>query len=305
MPKARTARRTVTPLALSCGLAAAWLAVHGCADDPGVLKSDTGGSGAAGDAASSEAANGPGDAPASASDAPVDAPEAGPRADAGIDPSLVAFWRFEDAPAAYTAIDSSGHLVPAPLAGDALLVPGKVGNALHVDGDGWLNVGPLVASADAGADAASDAGAIAEWTIAFFVRVDVDDMGRAVFDMNFDQALDAAPMGLGPRLVEDGAGMYVEIGSGAGLVKATLTSAADPGAWHHVAVSWRAGSITTYYDGVQAVSTSDPSPPARFDQVQLGRGVDDTEATRFRGSLDEVRIYARALAASEIAELAK
>src|SRR5690348_4635349 len=98
MRKARTARDLVTLAAITCGLAAALLVVHGCGDDPGALKSDVGGEpGSAADA--SGEAQAASDAAGARADGPADAPSEGaPRADAGMDPSLVAFWRFEDTP---------------------------------------------------------------------------------------------------------------------------------------------------------------------------------------------------------------
>jgi hypothetical protein len=86
----------------------------------------------------------------------------------------------------------------------------------------------------------------------------------------------------------------------------TLVSAADPpaGAWHHFAYTFDGTTHRLYIDGVQgAMSTAAPDTAA----VTAARlGVHPTTATNepFRGRLDDVRLYGRALNANEVAALA-
>ena len=78
-----------------------------------------------------------------------------------------------------------------------------------------------------------------------------------------------------------------------------------PAGWHHLAAIRQGGVLKLYVDG-RFAARSTSFDPARFDLtskavLHIGFGQND----RFRGRLSDVRIYRRALAPSEIAELAK
>lgn len=307
-------------LALMCGLPAAIAFADGCSDrSDALLGARPGGSvDKATDASASpdpspDAASHDGAADAKPS-APGEGIEAGSDANVNvvIDPTMLAFWRFEDAPASYMAKDVSGHLPPAGLAGDAVFLPGKIGNALHVDGDGWVNAGAIRATPDAGAsdagtagdagdagDAEAGAGA-SDWTIALWVRPDDFAPGRTVLDMNFALATGDAGTALkGPRIVESAQGVAVEVGG----VTIAIASALPIGEWHHVVATWTNRTLVGYFDGAQKVSSTSDAPPMHFDDIQLGRGTEDLPSARFRGALDEVRVYGRALGGAEIKEI--
>jgi hypothetical protein len=85
----------------------------------------------------------------------------------------------------------------------------------------------------------------------------------------------------------------------------------NDGLWHHVAVTWRAcdGQTVVYKDGVEASrKTLAGSAIAGNgclmlgqDQDNVGGGLDPAES--HQGELDEVRVYRRALSASEVQAL--
>lgn len=90
----------------------------------------------------------------------------------------------------------------------------------------------------------------------------------------------------------------------------TLVRADDlwDGAWHHVAVTFHAGSgrLRIYRNGEQADAAmawigGSTTNPAHF---WVGRAAKPVESRYYRGALDEMRIYRRALSANEIAALA-
>ena len=205
---------------------------------------------------------------------------------AAADPTMRAYWRFEDPPMDFLATDASGQLAAGMVAGNATFAPGKYGNGLHV-GDGWVNAGAITA--------------IADWTIAFWLRSEAVEIARTAIDMNFE-----AVSGIGPLFGETANGVFVEVGSG-GLngqrVKISLTTAFAANEWHHVAATWTKSTLTGYFDGVSSGSAPALQPPTRFDNIQLGRGNTDLVATRFKGTLDEVRIYGRALSAGEMKDV--
>jgi hypothetical protein len=79
----------------------------------------------------------------------------------------------------------------------------------------------------------------------------------------------------------------------------------DTTSWHHVAFT-RLGSIARFYiDGnLSGSSTLTGLWPVRFNDVEIGRDGGWGASANFKGLIDEVRIYERALSASEIAALA-
>lgn len=77
-------------------------------------------------------------------------------------------------------------------------------------------------------------------------------------------------------------------------------------AWHHAASTGSGSQLRIYYDG--AVVASDAHPTSNYGSssyhVKVGGGIYDATGGFFDGAVDEVRIYGRALSASEVAFLA-
>ena len=90
-----------------------------------------------------------------------------------------------------------------------------------------------------------------------------------------------------------------------------LTFPAD-GAWHHVAVVFNSGTLTTYLDGVASTSASSAqtSIPANTGNDAIG-GRNSTDAyghsaaNYFAGKMDDLRIFDAAFSAQKIADLAR
>lgn len=78
--------------------------------------------------------------------------------------------------------------------------------------------------------------------------------------------------------------------------------------WVHVAGVFQPSvGVTIYVDGVQvSANTSDPpaAVPAMPQELRVGVRGDGDPTTYYRGAVDDVRLYARALSASEIAQIA-
>jgi len=75
--------------------------------------------------------------------------------------------------------------------------------------------------------------------------------------------------------------------------------------WHHVAVSWDGTAQTVFVDGACTCTNLPPHPPA-FNGNQpftIGCYPTNSPAQRYTGAIDEVRVYNRALANDEVAEL--
>ena len=107
-----------------------------------------------------------------------------------------------------------------------------------------------------------------------------------------------------------GSGSAVVLGLGGGNVRVWKNSAADlahvtaptDGAWHHVAYTYDGSTDKLYVDGVVAptlsVSHDAGAPTAVF------MGAASAGTSFFNGSLDDIRVYTRALTAREVGDLA-
>ncbi|WP_427889944.1 exo-alpha-sialidase [Kribbella sp. GL6] len=72
-------------------------------------------------------------------------------------------------------------------------------------------------------------------------------------------------------------------------------------AWHHVALQRKAGTLSVWVDGTQAASVAAPTgsvSPGRPFKMYVGQRLDG--AHHFDGSMDEVRLYKRALTSAEL-----
>ncbi|HMA96761.1 MAG TPA: LamG domain-containing protein, partial [Polyangiaceae bacterium] len=78
------------------------------------------------------------------------------------------------------------------------------------------------------------------------------------------------------------------------------------GKWQHVAVSWNAGSVDLYVDGVSVGTKSTPGVlPSHYGEATtnwLGRTLNDAYYALY-AEFDDFRIYNRALTAAEITRL--
>ncbi|MDX6235231.1 MAG: sialidase [Kribbellaceae bacterium] len=82
------------------------------------------------------------------------------------------------------------------------------------------------------------------------------------------------------------------------------TKAYNDNTWHHVALQRKAGTLSLWVDGAQAASVAAPTgsvSPGRPFKMYVGQRIDGLH--HFDGSLDEVRIYKRALTATEISSI--
>ncbi|WP_158839620.1 sialidase family protein [Saccharothrix deserti] len=86
-----------------------------------------------------------------------------------------------------------------------------------------------------------------------------------------------------------------------GSASVASTQAYDDQDWHHVVLQRSAGRLLLWVDGAQVASgpavAGSVSERVSF-QIQVGQRLDN--AQRFHGTLDEVRLYTRALSAAEL-----
>jgi prepilin-type processing-associated H-X9-DG protein len=210
------------------------------------------------------------------------------------DPALLGWWTLDEGEGT-TAVDWSGHGGHGSFVGDPQWTYGYQGSALEFDGAGeYVNCGD-----DTGADATGD------FTLAAWVQMAPG---------NSDQY-----MGIGGRLMVSG-GIY----TGFALVRHTTNvfrlwvgdntdDLAKSGVssdamytdteWHHVAGVHEGRANFLYVDGVkQAGSTMiDFVPSVQF--FHIAKQYANTDERYFKGKIDDVRLYNKALTEAEIAEV--
>ncbi len=231
-----------------------------------------------------------------ASDAGGDAGDAG----GGRDPALVAHWAFDEG-AGIIAIDSSGHGHDGKLSAKASRTQGIFGGAVRVEPDETGNVTATIPGFG-----------LSGVTFAVWVKTtdSVNTQSRV------------CGVGITPSCYA-----YVNFNKGSPFVEASTAAAlwyvgsatasiADD-QWHHIASVFdrSRAQARLYIDGV-VLGLDSPQPrdagpdaddaygePAQVYQFNIGSG--GTSTTTFGGTLDEVRVYNRALAEDEIKALAR
>lgn len=206
----------------------------------------------------------------------------------------LAQWTFEGDPTA-ALLDATGHGFDATAMGSPALEPGRGTQALRLDGRSWLQV-------DAGGGLNLDALTLAAW-----IRPDRVDGRRGIAVKRVGNA--AAPWVF---TVFDGALAFEGCGtSGAFWPFNFRGGQVAAGEWSHVAATFRAGQeIVLYLNGSPvarkpiAESAAPNGEPLVIGREAWGGEGGLNEVAYFRGLLDDVTVWKRALSAEEIAALA-
>jgi tRNA A-37 threonylcarbamoyl transferase component Bud32 len=217
---------------------------------------------------------------------------------------LVGHWKLDEGQGT-AAADASGHALPGTLRKGASWAPGHLGQALRFDGvDDYVDLGANLGMLRNAAEVT-----LAAWinlaegfgpssVIAFSVggTSAPSATSRAQLEITADGALRA-----GARASDTETQKPVD--SAPGTVAA--------GSWTHVAcvIRYNANRIVVYRDGVEVASAFPAfARPAAADTDSRNAALgsqDDGSATFFKGRMDDVRIYNRALSPAEVAALAR
>jgi hypothetical protein len=219
----------------------------------------------------------------------------------GVYPSgLVGYWKFNEG-SGTVALDSSKNDNYGILHG-ATWTSGKVRYALKFDGvDDYVEVPILYSSSPS------------SLTVSAWINSTLSDIGYIVYHGDDGEFL----LHNGERIFENGTGgRYPNIASFSGkladgywynVYSAPMTS----NVWHHLVGVWIKGvSLKIYVDGVLAGENTaipnhylfDPNPPYLPSIGVYSRAMREPE-TFFDGTIDEVRIYNRALSVEEVEAL--
>ena len=202
-----------------------------------------------------------------------------------LDKGLASYWKFDDGSGG-SAADASGNGNTGTLSGGPTWTGGKIGGALTFNG-----TNQYVSTSDIGTSTDS------AYTISAWVNPsstasgDIYYRGAATGEMLFQTSGGAASL-------------YADLTT-AGWQNVTGGSVAT-GTWSHlVGVYTRQGSLKIYVNGVLAGTTSLPSYDLAvngFFHSSIG-SYNRSTTSAYPGSIDEVRIYNRALSADEVAKL--
>jgi hypothetical protein len=223
-----------------------------------------------------------------ASDAPVDAAVDTPAAAVPVSYSgLVGYWRFDEM-VGRVATDSSPTAGAGDLQGGAMLTGGGFPRAR------FANPGSLVLDGVDGRVAlpsASLPAVDAPKTISVWMSYNAPPIGARQL-LSLHDSASGCGLQLGLR-----AGRLGVWSGGRELVAAI----APRSRWHHVVYTFDGARHRLVIDGLVLPPVAGPAPACPVDQALVGSGPGGKES--FQGSLDDLRIYNRALADGEIALL--
>jgi endonuclease/exonuclease/phosphatase (EEP) superfamily protein YafD len=200
----------------------------------------------------------------------------------------LAHWSL-DQTSGNTAIDASGHGHGATLVNGPVWAPGRVGGGLVFDG-----IDDEVVRVDPGAALKPTA----RFAVAAWVKTTATGVaGGEVVSMGDSYVLRVQPDGNVRAIFYDGAAWQSHITSNVNV---------KDGSWHHLVGQYDGNAIQVFVDGVARGQTSATGAIAytKGPSLHLGRHGNGKTDRYFRGTLDEVRVYGRALTPAEIAALA-
>jgi hypothetical protein len=185
--------------------------------------------------------------------------------------------------------DSVTGIVGVPH-GDLKFVGGRHGQAVYLDGDGdyvsygtgYNLPGEFTLNVWINADSLDR-----KWP-AIFAKYETNHYGPYDFSLNYDAA---------GYWVSNGSGGHAEIPSAGKL---------EAGRWHMLTWVKSEGAIRMYIDGKHDSEGDSPDITQNSDEVTVGRQAlmfAPYGDLQFKGMIDDIRIYSKALADSEIAAL--
>ena len=211
------------------------------------------------------------------------------------DPGLVGYWKVNEGGGTQLR-DMSGWGNNADVVGNPTWVPGVKGLALDLDGSD-----NAVVSDQAALDAAT-ALTLSAW-IQPVAETDQDLISRALTG-----SVDGYTLGLSssssPTHPRTAFLRFNQATSGELYQLNSLSQYPSGGySWIHVAGTYDGTTMRMYVNGVEESSIVGPAAIAA-NAVDVGIGAQSDGTRRFNGTLDDIRIYNRALTSSEIASIA-
>jgi len=199
---------------------------------------------------------------------------------------LVASWHFDEG-LGTAVLDSSGNDNTGTLQGDTHYVDGKYGQALSFDGSGDY--------VDCGNDVNLD---VNEFTIEMWIR-SAEDLTSALSDHRvFADKSQGGNVGFRIVYNETGA-LFIDTDRNEGTGgRASYACSLDEDVWYHIIGTRNsANELFLYLNGEYKASDTAQMSSSAAKNLWIGNGMTNRY---FNGTIDEVRIYNRALSADEI-----
>ena len=225
---------------------------------------------------------------------------------AGLDNGLLAYWKMDET-SGVTAADATGNGNTAALKGGCVWASGKIGGALSFNGtDGY---------ADYGNKPGLNFAANAPFTYAAWIKT-TDNFGLIFSQRNSAGDSPVLDIAVGYNGLDESPGCVMallrEDGAATGKHGNLVGGRISDGTWHHAALTRNAGGrIELFLDGASQGAGAGPAGAITTDLRTIGcercwvladaRGADRQYLS---ATIDDARIYNRALTAAEIGVLA-
>ena len=210
---------------------------------------------------------------------------------------LVGMWSFDAQDMAGTnAYDKSTSFATGTITGTVTRVTGKLGQAISVDGSSrYVTINHQNSINFANTD---------DFTIGFWTKFNPQTVSSAIILEKWDGT--AGGYSYTVRANSDGTIFFARYDGGNAPQVSSLTSISD-NKWHNVVVEHIRSSKTMliYIDGVRDNSSTYTTlnTITSTSNLCIGRRCDGNAQTLFNGSIDDLRIYNRALSAAEVKQL--
>lgn len=198
-------------------------------------------------------------------------------------PAYIAHWKFDEG-SGTDANDSSGNDNHGSLYGDPCWVSGKIGDyALEFDGDGDYVKADSISA---------DVGIGMTWSVWFKYETD----GTFVLDHR-ENNTGYQPIYIGTSSYSGDIQFYSSNTGNTDYFDTNLQTST----WYHVAMVLKDNTVSCYVDG--SFFDSKPDNQYNFGTKDLHIGTRHTISGYFNGTIDDVRIYGRALSEEEVQQL--
>jgi hypothetical protein len=213
------------------------------------------------------------------------------------DPNLVGWWKFDEG-IGTAANDSSGHNNNGTVNGDAVWTGGQINGGLNFDGS---NDYVSVPDNDNSLDMPS------QITISAWVKVNnLSNYYEILYKGPSGTAWEVYPGNYEFEILKDSGRLEFEHQTGTGIscTNYISTSAVTAGAWQHVAVTLKKGdSVKFYINGTPVGTSAQTTAFGILNDEPIRIGTRKDSFGLFNGTMDDVRIYNRALSDAEIQQI--
>jgi hypothetical protein len=214
-------------------------------------------------------------------------------------PDLIARWTFDSANA---FADTSGNNLNGTGVGNPPLASGKVAEAVSLSGSNYVTV-----PGNSRLNLSGTGGSITGWFYTSATNIGQDKVWPIFTKRNSDNDKDNGGVRLGLYQSGPTSPLYLmgQLGDGVYLTGAKTRISA--GSWHHAVFTWNGSTMSLYLDGKLEATQPQTAGVSYFSQsagATIGYAPGSVKNGYAKGSIDDVRLYSRALSASEVETLA-